>query len=285
MKKILFIFALLFSFSSGLMAQDNVKRALVIGIGEYEDPAWSKINGDKDIDYVLKMLRAQDFKDIVVLKNKQATKRAIVNAFCDLAFRCDYGDKVYIHYSGHGQLMTDLNGDESVKWNASHSKWDESWIPYDAYMTYCDKDRGEKHLSDDEVAEYLRGIRGNIGDEGELVVAIDACHSGDGTCGIDDVPTRGIGMKFCIPHEEDMFVEQPAKEEWLTISACQPNQLNFEMKEPSVGKLTYALFYLGIDIFSKDQNELQDKLINFMEINKSYVPQIPMVTGSSVITK
>ena len=26
--------------------------------------------------------------------------------------------------------------DEAMRWTGRHSEWDESWIPYDAYMTY-----------------------------------------------------------------------------------------------------------------------------------------------------
>lgn len=283
MKKIWIVFALLFCFSPVIMAQKPVKRALVFGIGEYKDPLWGKINGDKDIDYVLKMLELQKFDEVVVLKNEQATKKAMVNAFLDLAFRCNAGDKVYVHYSGHGQLMTDIDGDESLKWSGNHSKWDESWIPYDAYMMYGPDDNGEKHFSDDEVSEYLKEIRSNIGDEGELIVVIDACHSGDGTCSVEDIPIRGIGVKFSIPREDDMQdmdePREPAKEEWLTISACKPYQLNMEMREPNVGKLTYALYQMGVDLFDHDQAELQEILVDFMEKNKGNLPQTPMVTG------
>ena len=40
--------------SSKSLAQ--TKRALVIGLGEHEDSAWNKINGDKDVPYVLEFL-------------------------------------------------------------------------------------------------------------------------------------------------------------------------------------------------------------------------------------
>ena len=135
-----------------LRANAGVKHALVFGIGHYEDKAWSTIHGDADIDYVKKMLTQNGYADIKTLKNEQATKHGMVLAFKDLTAKCKEGDEVYIHYSGHGQLMTDLNGDEALRTTARHGQWDESWVPYDAYMTYCEKDRGEKHFSDDEVA-------------------------------------------------------------------------------------------------------------------------------------
>lgn len=160
--------------------------------------------------------------DIATLRNEQATKANMVKAFKQLAARCKQGDIVYIHYSGHGQLMTDLDGDEAMRWTGRHSEWDESWIPYDAYMTYCPQDHGERHFSDDEVAVFLQQIRRRIGSIGQLIVAIDACHSGDATCGDDDECVRGVDIKFNIPRRPGTPSAKPIEEQWLTISACKP---------------------------------------------------------------
>jgi peptidase C14, caspase catalytic subunit p20 len=122
----------------------KTKRALVIGLGVQADKEWAKINGDKDVAYVKDMLRTAGFRQVTTLVNQQATKAAVVKAFKQLAGACDEGDVVYVHYSGHGQQMRDVHGDEV-------DGLDECWIPYDAYMKACDKDRGEKHLTDDEV--------------------------------------------------------------------------------------------------------------------------------------
>lgn len=35
--------------------QTQTRRALVIGIGQQEDKAWGKINGDRDVPYVEEM--------------------------------------------------------------------------------------------------------------------------------------------------------------------------------------------------------------------------------------
>lgn len=112
------------------------------------DKEWAKINGDKDVAYVKDMLRTAGFRQVTTLVNQQATKAAVVKAFKQLAGACNEGDVVYVHYSGHGQQMRDVHGDEV-------DGLDECWIPYDAYMKACDKDRGEKHLTDDEVNYYL----------------------------------------------------------------------------------------------------------------------------------
>ena len=261
------------------------KHALVFGIGEQQDKTWCKINGDKDVDYVVDMLVAMDYADIVTLKNEQATKVAMLEAFAALAKRCKKGDIVYVHYSGHGQMVTDLNGDESFKWSGKHAMWDESWIPYDAYMVCGKNDSGDKHFTDDEVAHCLTAVRESIGDDGELVVVVDACHSGDATCGEKSVPVRGIGVKFNIPRSSNAVVEEPLAEQWLTISACKPFQLNMEMSYPQVGKLTYALYLMGDEAFAMDKETLQKRLTLFMNEHKGVLPQTPMVTGTKKISK
>ncbi len=281
--KHLFLFLLLLLFAAvPCIAQQPCKRALVFGLGEQKDISWGKINGDKDIEYIVPLLHSAGYTDIVVLKNSQATKAAMVKAFEELAGRCREGDVVYVHYSGHGQLMTDLNGDESFKWSGRHARWDEAWIPYDAYMMYGSEDRGEKHLSDDEVALYLTAVRRGIGDGGELVVVVDACHSGDATCG-DVPPVRGIDVKFTIPASGDAPLEEPLEERWLTVSACKPFQLNAEMNTPKVGKLTYALYTLGLGILSMENGEMQKVLAGFMEENRGHLPQSPVVSGKKKI--
>ena len=35
----------------------QTRRALVIGIGQQEDKAWGKINGDRDVPYGMEMLK------------------------------------------------------------------------------------------------------------------------------------------------------------------------------------------------------------------------------------
>lgn len=254
-------------------------RALVFGLGMQLDPAWGKIHGDNDIAYVVRMLKGMGYTDIQTLKNEQATKQAMVRAFTELEDRCRPGDKVYIHYSGHGQLMTDLNGDESFRWNNKHSQWDESWIPYDAYMYYGQNDRGEKHLGDDEVASFMQRIRQRIGKKGELIVVVDACHSGDATCGDDEECIRGVDTKFVIPKDPNATIEKPIEEQWLTISACKPYQLSTELKELQIGKLTYALYTLGKGLFNQDNQTIEHLLKEVIKQHKGRLPQTPMVSG------
>ncbi len=274
------ILTILFAMLGLTAVQAVTYRALIFGLGKQEDASWGKINGDRDVFYVRQMLMQMGYTDIRTLVNEQATKAAMVRAFKDLSAYCKKGDVVYIHYSGHGQLMTDLDGDEKQKHERGrHRMWDESWIPYDAYMVYGPKDRGEKHLSDDEVALLLTDIRQRIGRQGELTVVVDACHSGDATRGPEDEVVRGVDTKFNIPLSGDRPAAKPIEERWRTISACKPYQLCTEMKGQQVGKLTFALYQMGSKAFKHGNKELERKLTDFMERHRGRQPQNPMVEG------
>lgn len=74
-----------------LFASAQTKRALVIGLGEQQDKAWNKINGDKDVPFVQAMLKNAGFKSVTTLVNRQATKVGIVGAFKRMTASCKQG--------------------------------------------------------------------------------------------------------------------------------------------------------------------------------------------------
>lgn len=278
MKKTTYIAALLaLILTCVIPSEAKTRRAVVIGLGEQLDKSWNKINGDKDVPLVVSMLKANGFGDIATLTNKKATKAGIINALNSLINRSQKGDIIYIQFSGHGQMMTDLNGDEK-------DGFDEAWIPYDAYLKYCPKDKGEKHLSDDEIAQYLSRLHSKIGREGAIAVVVDACHSGDSTrdiCEKDSVVVRGVDEDFVIPGKRTRSsVRTP--ETWLTLSACQDFQLNQEYN--GVGKLTHILANNWRDYVGKSDQTIY-KAIDMVYETRKYkgpVAQNPMLSGKPV---
>lgn len=219
------------------IALARTERALLIGLGEQKDPAWNKINGDRDVELLSRQLSEAGVRDIHTLVNQKATKKAIVSAIKALTARSKSGDLVYIHFSGHGQRMTDLDLDEK------DDVWDEAWIPYDAYRKYCRHDQGEKHLSDDELALLFAKLADRLGQQGRLIVVADACHSGDSSRGEEDtcsVPVRGVMDDFVIPGTPRHTSETRPAVRWTLLSACKDYQLNYEHRQ-GFGLLTYTL--------------------------------------------
>ena len=253
------------------------------------------------MSYVEEMLKGAKYKEenITRLVNAQATKAGIVKAFKRLTTQCKVGDIVYVHYSGHGQQMTDVHNDE-------RDGLDECWIPYDACRKASATYHGEKHLTDDELNVYLNAIRHKIGARGKLLVVIDGCHSGDGTRGDEDEVVRGVedtlvvdslnarGLYETFEAIKSFFIgdngkenvintkAKPLAERWITISACRSDQVNVEMKSPAVGKLTYALWkeLKNSDIVNND--EFIRRIRKFVNRNTSSRPQQPEMTGEDI---
>lgn len=265
-----FLFLVLLWSTCPVSAQ--VGRAVVIGIGQYADKEWNVIHGDRDVVIVEQMLQEFGYEDIHTLVNEQATKQAIVEQFCYLAEHCGKGDRVYVHFSGHGQRMSDIDGDEE-------DGWDEAWIPYDACLKYSSSYTGTRHLSDDEIGYWMTRIRRKIGKEGQLLLVVDACHSGDSSRNLDTVCVRGVFRDFVIPVTVKQN-RQKIREEWLTLSACKSYQLNCELPT-KYGRLTYALFSNRLLLPGLSNEELLQLVKDYMDQNRTggMRPQSPELTG------
>ena len=233
------VFILFFAYN----AWGQSRHALLIGIGDYpEGSGWNKIHGSNDVSIIKSTLIRQGFSEesIIQLLDSAATKNNILKAFDDLAARLRYEDVAYIHFSGHGQQVSDLNGDEE-------DGFDEAWIPYDAKKTYeAGVYEGNNHLTDDELNEIFTRLRVRVGARGKIIVIADACHSGSGSRGQpdDEVFVRGTGDKFIIPRQTSNIIKKPEPTEWLFVAACKPYQSNYEYRTPDgnyYGVLSYII--------------------------------------------
>lgn len=197
-KSCYFFFVLILSLLCAPLALSaQQKHALLIGISnypeyDYADASWAPIHGTNDVQLIAPILTEQGFV-INTLTNEAATRQAIDNSFKELESRVKAGNIVYIHLSGHGQVVEDVDGDED-------DGWDEAFIPYDAERSYReDGYHGENHLLDDELNRYLISIRRKAGTTGIVYVAMDACHAGFSYRGEeeqDSVYVRGTEIGF-----------------------------------------------------------------------------------------
>lgn len=156
--------------------------AMLIGISHYpqhgEYPSaddWGEIHGRNDVSLLSRVLQQQAFdpQRIITVTDSEATAGAIRQKLDWLNAVLQPGDMLYLHFSCHGQLVEDLNGDEE-------DGWDEALIPYDAEKCYrAGIYEGENHLCDDELHQRLVTLRTKLGPMGMLYVALDACHIGE----------------------------------------------------------------------------------------------------------
>lgn len=218
------------------------RHALIIGIGNYPaDSGWNAIHGNNDVAIIKDALLRQGFSsdDILQLIDSEATKQNILLCIDKLFESCQTGDVVYLHFSGHGQQITDLNGDEE-------DGFDEAWIPYDAKKVYVSGEyEGEKHLTDDELNTLFTKLRVRIGAKGKIIIVADACHSGSGSRGFPDEEAfvRGTSKKFIIPCHGSNVVKKQPPIEWLYVAACKPYQSNYEYQS-STGEYYGILSYV-----------------------------------------
>ena len=117
---------------------------------------------------------------------------------------------------------------------------DEAIVPIDAFKMYKKGTyEGKKHLIDDQINQYVKKLRENIGNTGFLYVAIDACHAGTASRGNDDV-VRGTNVGFTYNNKvfkptfqkkSHYKIDASAKQaNVLFLEACRPDQINSEIK-------------------------------------------------------
>lgn len=143
------------------------RYALLVGINHYPRLRDRDLNGAlNDVERMSQVLLrefAYPQANVVVLTDEKATLDGIRGAFGELARRVRPGDAVVFHYSGHGTLLPDDNGDEP-------DGQDEALCPYDF------SDSGARALRDDELGRLLDAL-GPI----QIAVVLDCCHSGTAT--------------------------------------------------------------------------------------------------------
>jgi metacaspase-1 len=184
MKRMLyFAFALMIlATGQGFMPGENGKKvALIVAIGNYpKESGWEAISSLNDVDLVKNALFKQGFleKDILVIQDAQATAAGMRKALRDLKARTGPGDVVYVHFSSHGQQITDDNGDEI-------DGLDEAIVGYGAPVSerVNPKYTFDNHLRDEELGRLIDSVRLKAGSKGDVIVMLDACHSGTGTRG------------------------------------------------------------------------------------------------------
>jgi len=159
--------ALLLSQSLAARAQDD--RALLIGIGTYENlPEDMFLHGPKnDVKAIEALLTGTlSFKPeaVRVLTDDKASREAILSSVNDwLIAGTAPGDRIYLYFSGHGLQVKDVSKDEE-------DGMDEALSTYDIKAGEAD---WTNVILDDDLEVLLEKMKGRA-----VTLVIDACHSG-----------------------------------------------------------------------------------------------------------
>jgi hypothetical protein len=258
----------LFVFSISLLFLSNsafcqAKHALLIGIAKYpnnktKQQAWKNLNSDNDLRILKDACLSQGFdsKAITILQDEKATVRNIEGALNDLINAVNPGDVVMIHFSGHGQQVRDVSGDE-------YDGFDEAFVCHQAPVMCYEGYYGQDHLLDDSLGPLFESLRFKLGSAGHLLVLFDTCHSGTVTRGENENYARGaIGPlefdcnsqnSYDVSVKEEVlgwneFVQTKSDSKlsasMVVISACRADEINYEYLPAGgvdfFGSLSYA---------------------------------------------
>jgi len=293
------VFILFFNlFSAELYAgSDPSKHALIIAIGNYNRSVtgWSPISSENDIPLIKTMLMNQGFdeENIALLQDAEADKEGILKALNTLIETVSEGDYVVVHYSGHGQQISDDNGDEI-------DGLDEALVTINAPSSYKKKAnyKGEDHLRDEELGNIIDLLRTKVGKNGQVVIILDACHSGTGTRG--DGIVRGGEEPLIIPgqnvannnavEDEGFGMNESAnksrgndedKAPYILFAGAKFDELNYETKDENgkgVGSLSFAISKAFSEV--KTNSTYQSVFARILEIMEEIAPhQTPMIEG------
>ena len=209
------------------------RHALIIGVGRYADASIPPLPGVRfDRQSATQMAHAMQVPDgnIRYLQDEQATGNNIRLALRELTERVLDGDRVFIHYSGHGTRFNDPAAGGCV----------EALLAYDGGYSGM--------ITNREMADLLKSITNKTD---KLFVMYDACHSGGLAKTATAARTRGlrntndqglIRPKFSSITEEcgrpvniktrNLLVEATTKgalpHDIIHVSAARDNEMSFD---------------------------------------------------------
>ena len=309
--KYLFLFFISCSFCFSVSFSQN-KHAIIVAIADYPtnekgETVWKDLSSNNDVDLVKAMLKEQLFQEsnCAFLIDKEATPENLDKAFESLIVKLKEGDIVYFHYSGHGQQVADIKPKKrkGIVGGDEKDRYDEAFVLYNAPMAF-DKNgtyEMEHHYVDDQMKVQFDKIRKKIGLKGQVILVLDACHSGTATRGADDPKVRG-SKTVCAPADwkpgtdsdtsaafgtDFEYNTDQSMGKMVAFFGCKADQLNNEFLPEGTniryGSLTY-FFVNGM----KKLGEKNSSYANlFSEIRKNMFvnwggEQVPEIEGDDL---
>lgn len=277
------------------MSPQPVRRALLVGINQYQDQR-NNLKGCVNDVLLMGKTITEHFgfnpEDIRLLTDKRATTANIRERLNWLVDGAGPGSVLFFHYSGHGSQVRDRNGDEL------DDGLDEILCPYD--LDWDDP------FTDDEFAKAIEGIADGV----NFTLVLDCCHSGTGTrqffkeptargrdqsrflvpppdiafrmaAGVDidsGTPERTVNMVGVRDLPTRRFGSALTDQNAILISGCRSDQTSADawIESDYHGALTYSLVEaIRNKRFSLSYDDLISTAGNWLEVNSyEQVPQL-----------
>ena len=239
------------------------KRALLVGAWDYRSELWHNLSSDHDVALIKSTLQThfgwtedKGGKIVVLTKREETTRASIMGKFREfLATDVREGDTIYFHYSGHGYQAPDSDPekDPALKIVApvnplignSLTGLDQTLLPTD------NPDKNANQIRNDELGLLVKSVfDAAAGKHVNVLVTLDACHSGGGTRGLDRI-VRGRLYDGPIPNVVPTYDPASPNAVFLNrvrgytfLSACRPDQEAGEALGPDhrlYGRFSLAL--------------------------------------------
>jgi hypothetical protein len=215
-------------------AMGSKRVGIFIGVSRYQDPGIRPLRvADLDAKAMAQVMQEQgQLDESVVLVNEQATLANVQQLIqTGLPAATRPGDLVLIYWSGHGGRTSNLDGTEP-------DGFDEYLIPYDGRLDPADAVR-KTMLLDKTFGRWTLNLDGR-----QLVVILDACHSGGQTQGAiksisggdSATPFRGFFFANAFARAKDI-----GQRETAVIASSRASQISFEQRGRQLSVMTHFL--------------------------------------------
>lgn len=242
MRKFIASLAAIIALATGASAQAEI-RAVLVAVSQYADPIPSLEGPSNDVVALKSVLEAQGAKDIVTLRDAEATRTNIRGALQAIGKRSRPGDWVVFFYAGHGA--------QAKARDATEADGMDEFLALGGFRV--SKPDPEQFIVDNDLRGWLMNFfPANV----NVLQIADACHSGTLNRAIT-APTRfkgrsalGNPMALTLPvGPPDPAAIAPSAEapsNLVYVGAAQDDQFALEGPlplgdSPSRGLLTYAL--------------------------------------------
>jgi metacaspase-1 len=257
------------------------KRALLVGLNRYPDPANTLRGCLNDVRQMRELLGtrfgfAEPDAEVRVLTDQRATTDAIVTRLGWLVRDAVPGDVLVFHYSGHGSQVRDRHGDEL------DDGLDEIICPYDLDW--------DNPFTDDDLHSLIADLPAGV----NLTVILDCCHSGTGLKEMARTARPAIGR--CLPPPLDIecrrrselavrrFGLRAAAQGAILIAGCRSDQVSADayIDGDYHGALTYYLCQaLGAETPSATYRSLITRVRQELKANQ--FDQVPQLEGPKTL--
>lgn len=276
-KAFVYVFACFFTCACLQSAQaEGVKRALLIGIDEYQLVSDLRGTGN-DVALMQRVLASKlgyEMRNIKVLRDEQATRTGILRAIRQhLIEPAKPDDHIFLHYSGHGSQLRDVDGDEI-------DQYDETLVPHDSRAP------GVFDITDDEINNLLAELSDVTTN---ITIVLDSCHSGSATRG--GSRARYVPPDERIPPAADRATGRTTLgsadiremgADYVLITGAAPFQLANETRIGSeiFGVMTYNLARALLSASpSTTYREVMDVVAN--QVTSAFPSQQPQLEGTA----